>query len=128
MPNFEFPGNEPVESIKKAEAEKENLEKIHTAEEVLEIFKELVGEAGFEEGRKLEDEQGLYLWEIKVAEENGESVEFEYVRKGNYKERGLPGGSAPETAIHKTNFDSEGIPYTGGPVRKFRDGKWIEIS
>jgi len=106
----------------------EKFEHIHTAEEVSAIFKEIIGEAKFEEGRKLEDEQGLYLWEIKIIQEDGGSVEYEYVRKGNYKERGLPGGVAPETAIHMTLFDSEGIPYTGHPVRKFLDGKWIEIS
>ena len=123
MPDFENPSID-----KTLENQAEKAEHIHTSEEVIAILKEIIGEAKFEEGRKLEDEQGLYLWEIKITQEDGESVEYEYVRKGNYKERGLPGGSAPETAIHMTLFDSEGIPYTGHPVRKFLDGKWIDIS
>jgi pimeloyl-ACP methyl ester carboxylesterase len=106
----------------------EKSEHIPNAEEVLALFKEIVGETEFEETRKFEDEQGLYLWEIKISEADGESTEYLYIRKGDYKARGLAGGSAPETAIHKTCFDSEKIPYTGHPVRKFRDGKWIEIS
>lgn len=108
--------------------EKEKTEHIPTAEEVLSLFEKLVGENKYEEVRKLEDEKGLYLWEIKIDHEDGSSIEYSYMRKGNYKERGLAGGSDPETAIHMYVFDSEGIPYTGYPLRKFLDGKWIDIA
>lgn len=125
----------PNDSSKKSEQaseepriEKENPEHIPTAEEVLALFEKLVGEEKFSERRKLEDEQGLYLWEIEIAQEDGGTTEYSYARKGDYKARGLAGGSASETAIHVTFFDSEGIPYNGYPVRKLRDGKWIEIS
>jgi len=92
---------------------------------VLAIFEKLVGEAKFEEIRKLEDEQGLYLWDIKISQEDG-SMEYSYIRKGNYKERGLAGGSAPETAIHITYFDNGGIPISGHSVYKLIDGGWKE--
>ncbi len=115
MPRVEMP---------KIENEK-NPEHIPTQEEVLAIFEKLVGENEYEEVRKLEDEQGLYLWEIKIAQEDG-SIEYSYIRKGNYKERGLAGGSAAETAIHITYFDNDGMPISGHSVYKLIDDKWKE--
>lgn len=107
----------------------ENAEKksehIPTSEEVLLLFEKLVGENKYEDVRKLEDEQGLYLWEIKIVQEDGSSTEYSYIRKGNYKARGLAGGFSPETAIHVTFFDSDGMPIGGHSVMKLIDGKWI---
>lgn len=105
----------------------EKPEHIPTSEEVQSLFEKLVGEDKYEDVRKLEDERGLYLWEIKIIKENGESLEYSYIRKGDYKSRGLAGGSSAETAIHMTCFDSDGVPYTGHPVRKLKDGKWVDI-
>jgi hypothetical protein len=108
----------------------ENAEKkpehIPTSEEVLSLFEKLVGENKFEDVRKLEDEQGLYLWEIKIVQEDGSSTEYSYIRKGDYKARGLAGGSASETAIHVTFFDPEGMPISGHSVMKLINDKWIE--
>jgi len=103
--------------------EEEKSEHIPTSEEVLALFEKLVGEAKYEEVRKLEDEKGLYLWDIKIVQEDG-SVEYSYIRKGNYKEKRIAGGSPLETAIHITYFDNEGIPISGHSVVKFIDGKW----
>jgi len=116
MPKCEMPDNP-----KKIEGEKP--EHIPTSEEVLSLFKELVGENEYEVVRKLEDERGLYLWEIKIAQEDG-SIEYSYIREGNYKERGLAGGSALETAIHITYFDNDGVPISGHSVAKLIDGNW----
>lgn len=110
---------------KDSEIEKENHEHIPTAEEVLALFEKLVGEAKFIERRKLEDEQGLYLWEIEIAQEDGGTTEYSYIRKGNYRERGLAGGSALETAIHIAYFD-DGMPISGHSVCKLTEGKWID--
>jgi len=106
--------------------EKEKLEHLPTSEEVLELFEKLVGEVKFSERRKLEDEQGLYLWEIEIVQEDGGTTEYSYIRKGNYKERGLAGGSASETAIHVTYFDDQGVPISGHSTCKLIDDKWIE--
>ncbi len=57
----------------------EGPEHIPTPEEVPAVFKELVGETEFEETRKLEDEQGLYLWDIKIFTEDG-YTEYSYRR------------------------------------------------
>ncbi|MFH0988119.1 MAG: hypothetical protein V1763_01975 [Parcubacteria group bacterium] len=110
----------------KIEIIKGKYEHIPNAEEVLALFERLVGESKFSERRKLEDEQGLYLWEIEIAQDDGSITEYSYIRKGNYKERGLAGGSALETAIHVTYFDDEGMPISGHSLFKLINDKWIE--
>ena len=129
MPRLENPDSDTGEPTEHAEQDEdktiegEKTEHIPTSEEVLSLFEKLFGETEYEVVRKLEDEKGLYLWEIKIAQEDG-SIEYSYIRKGNYKERGLPGGSALETAIHVTYFNNDGIPTSGSSVCKFIDGKW----
>ena len=120
MPRLENPDSTAGKSI---EDEKEKPEYIPTSEEVFSLFEELVGKSEYEAVRKLEDERGLYLWEIKISQEDG-SIEYSYIRKGNYRERGLAGGSALETAIHITYFDNAGIPTGGHSVLKLIDGEW----
>jgi len=129
MSVWETPSNISKKSENESEepkVEKESPERIPTPEEVLALFEKLVGEAKFGERRRLEDEQGLYLWEIEITQEDGGTTEYSYIRKGNYKERGLAGGSASETAIHVTYFDNEGVPISGHSVSKLIDGKWID--
>ena len=82
------------------------------------VFEQLVGGEGYEDIRKLEDEQGLYLWDIKVPGEDGDT-EYSYMRAGQY-----PEGQASTTAVHVTFFDEEGIPVGGHSVAKYIDGKW----
>ncbi len=101
-------------------------EHIPNAEEVRSLFEKILGGVKYETRRQLEDEQGLYLWEIKIPQEDGTSIEYEYCRKGDYKSRGLAGGSASETAIHVTFFDEDEIPESGHSVLKLIDNKWIE--
>lgn len=101
-------------------------EHLPDSEEVKSLFEKILGEVKYETRRKLKDEKGLYLWEIKISQEDGGSIEYEYCRKGDYKKRGLPGGSAAETAIHVTYFDEDGIPVSGHSVLKLMDNKWIE--
>ncbi len=96
-----------------------NIEYIPTPEEVRSLFEQLVGEKKYEEVRKLEDEQGLYLWEIAIIGEDGNRVEYAYIRKGLYHQ-----GSDPYTSIHIYFYDSEGVPIGGYPVAKLINGKW----
>ena len=93
-------------------------EPIPTQEEVRSIFERLVGEKKYTEMRKLEDNRGLYLWEISILEEGG-NVEYSYMRKGQYKE-----GSAMETVIDVVFLDSENIPVGGHSVAKLINGSW----
>jgi len=107
--------------------EEENQEYIPTADEIWQLFERLIGEAAYEEIRKLADGQGLYLWEIKAARENG-SVQYSYMRKGDYAEEGLSAGFVPETAIYRTYFDYQGVPVSDQPAFKLIDGEWMEVS
>lgn len=95
-------------------------ERILTPEEVSFIFKRLLGPKWKEhtEARKLEDEEGLYVWDIKISGEDGDT-EYSYMRKGRYKE-----GEATLTAVHVTFFDTEGVPIGGHSVAKYINGTW----
>lgn len=130
MSRYDMPSANNIEQVKHAEKEpvieKEKPEHIPTPVEVQSLFEKIVGESKYETARKLEDEQGLYLWEIKIPQEDGTSIEYGYCRKGDYKSRGLAGGSASETAIHITYFDEDGIPISGTSVLKLVDDKWVE--
>lgn len=122
MSKFEFSDSDRKVS-EPIEAAERKPEHIPTPEEVLSLFEKLVGEAKYETTRKLEDEQSLYLWDIKIIKKEG-NIEYSYIRKGNYRERELPGGSASETAIHVIYFDKEGDYVSGSSVYKFIDGRW----
>ncbi|MCR4261083.1 MAG: hypothetical protein NUV96_02020 [Candidatus Colwellbacteria bacterium] len=93
----------------------EGAEPIPTPEEIQEIFRQL-GVEKYEDVRKLEDEQGLYLWDIRIPEED---AEYSYMRKGHY-----PEGQASTTVIHVTFFDDSGIPVGGHSVAKLMEGTW----
>lgn len=105
-------------------AKKEQPEHIHSSEEIVALFKEIIGGMEFEEIRKLRDEKGLYLWDIKIEKEDG-SVEYSYIRKGDYRSRGLAGGSSSETVINVIYFDKEGEYVSGTSAARFVDGKWM---
>jgi hypothetical protein len=95
----------------------EGPEPIPTQEEVLSLFEKLVGEKKYEEIRKLEDEEGLYLWDIKIHGEDGDT-EYSY-RRGRQSEGQLPG-----LRIDVTFFDNEDVPVGGHSVAKFINGEW----
>lgn len=97
----------------------EGSESIPTSEDVQSVFEQLVGEEEYEEVRKLEDEKGLYLWDIIISGEDGD-IEYIYMRKGRYGEK----GEASATAIHVTFFDKEGNAVGGDSVAKYIEGKW----
>ncbi len=93
-------------------------EAVPTPEEVKSVFEQLLEGREYKEARRLEDEKGLYLWDIVVSEEEG-STEYSYMRKGRYGE-----GQASATAIHVAFFDKEGMPAGGHSVARFIEGKW----
>ena len=93
-------------------------ESIPTPEEVRSVFEQLIEGKEHQEIRRLEDEQGLYLWDVVVSGEDG-NTEYSYMRKGRY-----PQGEASSTAIHVTFFDAEGNPVGGHSVAKHVEGEW----
>ena len=108
---------EPEPILTPEEVEK-GPESIPTLEEVQSVFEQLIGEEKYEEVRRLEDEQGLYLWDIIVSGKEG-NTEYSYMRKGRY-----PEGQSSATAIHVTFFDETDTPVGGHSVAKYREGDW----
>jgi hypothetical protein len=93
-------------------------EHIPTAEEVHSIFKKLT-EKEYKEARKLEDEKGLYLFEITVpGDSDNIVVEYAYMRKGKHKE-----GASLATEVHVTYYD-DGMPVSGTSAARCIDGEW----
>lgn len=109
----------------RSEIKKEKLERVPASEEVRSLFEKIIGEEKYEDVRKLEDKEGLYLLEVKITKEDG-SIEYSYIRKGDYRSRGLAGGSAAETAIHITYFNNDGIPISGHSLFKLINDRWTE--
>jgi hypothetical protein len=97
-------------------------ERIPTPEEVESVFKELVGENRYIDRRKLEDDQGLYLWEIVIEGEEDETTEYSYMRQGRHRE-----GSALDTSICVVFFNEKGEAVGGHSVAKYVEGKWQMI-
>ena len=93
-------------------------EHIPSAEEVHAVFRELTGKE-YQEVRKREDEQGLYLLEVVVpGEKENEISEYAYMRKGRYAE-----GQISATEIHVT-FYEDGVPVSGTSAARLLNGKW----
>jgi len=109
----EISEEQPVESLEK------KPEHIPTLEEVSSVFRELIGKE-YIEVRKLENEQGLYLYEVKIPGDlPSEEIGYEYMRKGRYKE-----GSSLSTEIHIVYYEN-GNAVGGTSAARYVDGKWI---
>lgn len=114
--------------LSEAASKTEQREGIPTVEESEDIpieagihrtFEILLGENASEERRKLTDDMGVYLWEVKFQIEGG-TAEFGYMRKGSYD----VGGSASKTKIYIYFCDQEGEPAGGHDVAEYVDGDW----
>ncbi len=97
-----------------------NPEHIPSAEEVHSVFRELIGQGReYKETKKREDEKGLYLLDVEVPGEGaGETIGYDYLRKGRYPER-----ESSTTEIHVTYYEN-GVPVGGTSAAVFKDGKW----
>ena len=74
--------------------------------------------------RELSDENGLYLLESKIAgEKEGETVQYEYIRKGRFPDGNQSSGSV----IHIVFYVGE-VPVGGHDVANFNSetGEWVE--
>lgn len=94
------------------------MEVIPTKDQVLAVFKRLLNGMEFAEARTRADENGLYLWDVKIKKEDGEA-EYSYMRKGRY-----PEGEASKTAIHVAFYDVDGMPTGGEEVARWENGVW----
>lgn len=95
----------------------------------LEEVKAQIERLGCKEGlevRMLEDEKGVYLYEVTTLDEKGDATLYMYRRAGVYKET-----KAAETEIEVAYFDgsSEDGMCTGGKVLSEYDeltGNWVD--
>ncbi len=86
---------------------------------VLKVFETLQGERECQEGRRLFDHQGVYLWEVSFPIEGG-TAEFSYMRAGRYE----VGGSATSTKVYVFFYDEDGMPEGGHDIAEYVDGSW----
>lgn len=99
--------------------EEMDKERIPTPEEVASAFEKLIDKREYTEIRKCEDEQGVYLYEVKIhGDLPGEEIEYAYMRKGEYKE-----GSTSGMEINVTYYEN-GMAVSGTSAARFIYGKW----
>ncbi len=96
-------------------------EKIQNEREVLNLIESLIGN-NYEVIRRLQDENGLYMLDIKTIDESGDDVVYTYTREGVY-----PEGFSSETVVDVIFYMGE-LPVGGRSVAKFVDGVWIKES
>ena len=95
----------------------ENVEIIPTPEEVKDAFEQLTKSGEYETTKLLEDEKGIYKWEIVVQTEEG-STEYAY-RRGRVEEEENPGLN-----IDAYFNDKEGAFIEAEHVAVYKDSKW----
>ncbi|MCE9628855.1 MAG: hypothetical protein K8Q91_02545 [Candidatus Vogelbacteria bacterium] len=100
--------------------EQGSLESIPNQDEISAVFGRHI-EGEYKTTRCLEDEQGIYLWEVEVpGASDGEVTEYRYTRKGQYQE-----ASSLVTTIQVAYYEN-GDCVGGTSVVNFLDGQWVE--
>jgi len=97
-------------------------EKIPTKEEVMKIVSVFAENTVFV--RELADDKGLYLLEVKVeSEKDGETVQYEYMRKGRHPNN----NESSETSIYMMTY-KDGMPQNGTKVAICSEsGVWEQV-
>jgi hypothetical protein len=90
--------------------------------EIFNKFEDILGDRDFEEFGKVEDEEGLYSWDIKTIDEDGDRVDILYARAKVLKD-----GTERPAKIHQTLY-SEGVPCAAGEQFDYVGGEWVEQS
>ncbi|MEY3783882.1 MAG: hypothetical protein RLZZ230_204 [Candidatus Parcubacteria bacterium] len=73
--------------------------------------------------RRLEDAEGLYTLFVQTVGEDGELVQYEYVRKNNQGEKYPDGSFSKDTKIDIIFFMGD-MPVGGDSLAKFENGVW----
>jgi len=103
-------------------------ERIPTEIEIKEHFDRLLEGREYIDRRKLEDEQGIYLWEVTTIltpeecatiEESEGTKEYTYTRKGPHA-----AGNPIQTTINFSYYDAAGMPVGGGSAAQLINGTW----
>ena len=88
---------------------------------VVSLLESFIGGKEYVEILKEEDEKGLCRLLVESVDDDGDKVEYEYKRSGNFTYEGVP-----KVVIYATYY-YEGVPVSGGNVSEYRDGEWIDI-
>lgn len=91
---------------------------VPSEEEIRSVFENLAGAPDFKNIRKLEDDEGIYLWEVSAPTEDGRA-KYLYIRKGTHDE-----SRSLVTKISFSRFDKAGAPVESGTAAKLIDGEW----
>lgn len=106
--------------IEKPHTHEGNNERLPTEGEIRSVIDSLLEGREFKEGRKLEDDEGVYLWEIETTDSQGDLVEYSYKRKG----RQSKGGVSVDTVINVTFHNKDGFPVSGYSAARYINGEW----
>lgn len=87
--------------------------------EIEQKFQQYLNGKEYTTRKKLEDENGIYMWEIEIKNDDGTTTEYTYSKKGKWVNQ-----SRQKTAIHITNFDETGFPLGGKSLALFICGEW----
>lgn len=93
-------------------------EKILSEREILSAIEKTIG-SNFEQFRRCEDENGLYILSVRTTDEVGDIVQCNYERAGSY-----PEGFSPDTIIELVFFCG-GVQCGGRTMKRYRGGVWV---
>ena len=98
-----------------------HAEKIPSEREVAGRFEKILAGREFSELQKVEDEDGLYVWDVQTTDDDGDRVDICYKRAGTSAT-----GVIEISAIHQALYTSDGIPCGAGTQFEYIDGRWKE--
>lgn len=94
-----------------------------TLEKVLEGFENIIEGAEIKVLKQVEDEHGLFIFDVEAKLPNGDTVECCYKRARTLE----ASGTEVPSRIHTAIYDADGMPAAAGRQFDFVDGKWVEI-
>ena len=98
-----------------------HAERIPSEREVAVRFEKILDGREFSELQKVEDEGGLYVWDIQTIDDDGDRVDICYKRAGESAT-----GVIEISTIQQALYTSDGIPCGAGTQFAYIDGRWKE--
>lgn len=112
---YNFDMNEKIKSI---DNQSENIPSI---KEVALKFEKILDGREFTELKKIEDEEGLYIWEIETTDDDGDRLTMEFKRAGESET-----GVASDSRIRETLY-VEDVPCGAGDQYIYINSDWKRV-